>query len=106
MVKLMGDKMKEKAGDEKAQAAEQILAKLKERMKQKEVEIQDKIKNSVYTIGDAVVEGDVAKVPVSYVYQAQTKNDTLELKKKDGVWLMSSLGNSFTMAGGPGTGAP
>ncbi len=95
MVKLMSGKISEKIGRDKAELGEQILAKVKERMKIKEDEIKDKIKNSKYTIGDAMIDDDVARVPVTYVYNSESKSEQLKLIKKDGTWLMSNLGDSF-----------
>ncbi len=95
---LLSGKLKDLSGD-KAQAGEQILAKLKEKMAEKEVQIKERIKNSKYTIGDATIEGDTAKVSVSHEYEGKKKKEVLDLRKKDGVWLLSNLGEGFSMGG-------
>ncbi|HMO18545.1 MAG TPA: rhodanese-like domain-containing protein [Oligoflexia bacterium] len=90
-----------KSGDDKnlSVKAQQVLAKLRGRLEEKEKEVSDKLANSEYKIDTIKSSGDSALVKLEQTYKGETKSDTLKLHKKNGIWYLSSLSSVLSGSG-------
>lgn len=71
---------------------QQSVASLERLMKEKEKEIKERIQETTYKIGEAVIEGNTARVKVSQTYKGETKQEEVKLVKSGDRWLLPSVG--------------
>ena len=70
----------------------QSLGKMQDVMKKKEAEMKERIAKTEYKVGKSTVEGDKAKVELSQTFNGETKTEEVKFVKKDGKWLLPSVG--------------
>jgi UPF0176 protein len=73
----------------------EVLAKLQQRILEKEKRVTKRLQESTYEVGEATVSDKTAMVTISHTYQDVTKKDDVQLHLKDGKWYFTSLSNAF-----------
>ena len=68
------------------------MVQMEQVIKQKEEEMKQKIAGTEYTIGEAVVTGSEAVVPLTATFEEEEKKHDVDFIKKDGRWLLATPG--------------
>jgi UPF0176 protein len=72
-----------------------VLAKLQQRIQEKEKKVTKRLQESTYEVGEVTVTGEKAMVTISHTYEEITKKDEVQLHLKEGKWYFTSLSNAF-----------
>ncbi len=94
MEKLNSEELGGGAEIDQSKAVE-VIAKLKERLQEKETQMKTKLQDSEYTIEKISEDENSALVKISQTFKSETRTDQIQMHKKNGSWYFTSLSNAF-----------
>ena len=77
--------------EEQKPLMEQQLQRMEDLMRQKENEMKEKIAGTKYTVGDAKIEGNSAKVKLTQEYKGEKKEEDVQFIKVGDRWFLPSV---------------
>jgi hypothetical protein len=102
MRKNMTDRLVSLPADKQAEA-KLAIEKMSEKLVGREAELKQRIKDTDYTVSNPKVDGDRATVTLTQSYKGEKSEEKIELRKKNGEWLLPTfkIGNSAVGGGKP-----
>ena len=76
---------------DKQEEAKAAIEQMSEKMNAREAELKQRIKETEYTVGEAKVQGDTATVMLAQSYKGEKSEEKIELRKKNGEWMLPSV---------------
>ncbi len=91
VMKKQFEMRKESMPESQRTMLEQTFTRMEAKMKEKEKEMKAKIAGTEYTIGEAEIDGETAKVSLKQEYEGKSRTETVTFVKSGDRWMLPAV---------------